>query len=250
MTKLFLCGYHVPGVEVLRHIVSRPDVSELAVFTHEPGAGTPSVIEAAQSLGVRVTTKSVNETGAWPFEPDVISSVYYRNIFSAEAIERVGGAAFNVHPALLPRHRGCSSLTWALFEGDQYAGITYHYMVPKVDAGRILLQQAIEITPDDTQATLYQRAMEYAAAYWPAAFELVVSGFKGVEQVGTGSYHTRGVPNQGEIDANWDLAKVDRFIRAMTHPPFPYAKFQGHEVRSIDEYVALKEAGQRPKCGV
>jgi methionyl-tRNA formyltransferase len=239
--KIFLCGYQRAGRRVLEHLLQRNDIAEIAVFTHEAPAAAADVHALAMERNIWSTKESLRRA-PWPFEPDVISSVYYRHIIPQDIIDRVGGKIFNLHSSLLPRHRGCSSLTWALVEGESLAGITYHYIDAGVDTGNILLQAALQIGPHETQADLYERAMDLGAAFWPAAFELVKSEFPGVPQEGESSCHKRGAPHDGIIDDSWDLERVERFIRAMTNPPLPYATYRGQEVRTMDQFLRLKQA--------
>lgn len=237
--KLILCAYNWVGLRVLEHVLERQDVSDVALFTHErKHPNDPDLVAEAKRLGVWVSTENVSRA-TLPFLPDIIASVYYYYIIKPHLIELVGGRIFNTHPSLLPRHRGSSTVTWALVEGDHTTGISYHYIDEEIDTGRLLMQASIEIEPTDTQVDLYRRCMERAADFWPAAFELVKLGFAGVPQEGVASYHRPGPPHSGEIDESWPLDRVERFIRAMINPPYPYARYCGQEVRTLDEYLAL-----------
>lgn len=80
-----------------------------------------------------------------PFVPDVICSIYYRYIIGNDVIETVDGRIFNLHPALLPKYRGCSSLTWAMINGEKECGYTYHYINKTCDIGDIIFQNKITI---------------------------------------------------------------------------------------------------------
>lgn len=234
--KVFLCGYHKIGCDVLEHLVSRNDITELAVFTHKPHMDfIPDIRKVAFKYGVACTSESINKAKL-PFEPDIIASVYYRNIIKDHIIDLAPDKIFNVHPSLLPRHRGCSSVPWAIIEGDDITGVTFHYIDEGIDTGKIILQASIQIESTETQETLFNKCMDTGAEFWGAAFELVKSGFPGVEQKGHSCYHKRGVPHDGKIDDSWDLDYVERFIRAMTFPPYPYATYQGKEIKDFDEY--------------
>jgi len=242
--KIILCLYNWVGCEVLEHVLQRGDIEEIAIFTHEvtPSAmADPSTI--AVQKGIWMSTESINDVRL-PFNPDIIASVYYRQVIKKHVIEAADGKVFNMHPSLLPRHRGCSSIPWAIIDGDSFTGVTFHYIDQGIDTGRVLLQAAIPITPSDTQESLYQRCMRTGAQYWPAAFELVKCNFHGVEQYGEPSFHKRGAPNNGVIDDNWPLDKIERFIRAMTYPPYPYATYEGISIRTLDEYLDLSRGSR------
>ena|SRR5579862_1441831 len=239
--KLLLCAHADAGEEVLRRAIARPDVDDLYLVTHEPAAWSLDIRTTADELGVAWTTESVN-TIELPFRPDVISSVWYGELIRQPLIDLVDGKIFNLHPSLLPRHRGCSSVTWAIIEGDRETGVTAHYIDAGTDTGRIIEQRRIMIASNETQESLYRRCMSAAAEMWPSSLDAVLSGAPGADQVGPPSYHRRGAPFAGEIDDSWPDEFVERFIRAMTFPPLPFARYSGQEVKSMEEYLALKLA--------
>lgn len=63
----------------------------------------------------------------------------------------------NVHPSLLPKHRGSQAAAQALAARDQVTGCTVHYVDEGVDTGEILAQRQVEVRPDDTAETLQAR---------------------------------------------------------------------------------------------
>jgi methionyl-tRNA formyltransferase len=129
---------------------------------------------------------------------------------------------------------------WALIEGDTETGVTAHYIDPGVDTGRILARRRTPIGPDDTQATLSARCLDLAVELWPEALERVVAGDPGEPQADGGCSHRRGPPHGGQIDEDWPEELVERFIRAMTLPPLPYAGYRGVPVRSLAQYRRLR----------
>ena len=66
----------------------------------------------------------------------------------------------NYHPSLLPRYRGPSPISWALIEGETITGLTIHKLTGKIDGGKVLYQQSVEITVDDNLGTLLQKLAE------------------------------------------------------------------------------------------
>jgi len=242
-SKIILCGYHWTGCRALEHLLDRPDVADIAVFTHENTTAVPDIREIAQKNKVWCSIENISRTPL-PFSPDIIASVYYRNIIKKHIIEACNGRIFNMHPSLLPRHRGCSSVPWAIIEGDAVTGVTFHYVDEGVDTGKIILQTAMQIAPDETQSSLFQRCIERGMEFWPAALELVKAGYAGAPQSGTPTFHKRGCPYDGEIQDDWPLDRVERFIRAMIFPPYPCAKYKGVFIQSFQEYLEL--SGRRP----
>ena len=71
----------------------------------------------------------------------MICSIYYRYIIEEEIINCVNGKIFNLHPSLLPNYKGCSSLTWAMINGEAEVGYSYHYIDVTLDTGNVILQK-------------------------------------------------------------------------------------------------------------
>jgi len=236
--KLVLAGLGWAGSDVLRQAVAHPGIQDVYLVTHEPAAWMVDVRDTARELGIAWTTESINSADL-PFAPDVISSVWYRNIIRPHIIDSVHGRIFNLHPSLLPRHRGCSSVPWAIIEGDTETGVTAHYIESGVDTGRVLYQERVQIAEHETQLSLYDKCLRVAAMMWTESLRLVVEGSPGVEQEGQGCHHPRGAPYDGKIDDSWDEGQVERFIRAMTFPPLPYATYRGQQVESLAAYRGL-----------
>lgn len=233
---LFLCGKGPAMQEILLQCAEQGH--KMALFTHPD----ESIINTARQLGIWYSTHSVNVIEEWPFKPGAIASIGYLYIIKQPVIDAVSGRVFNCHAALLPNHRGRSSVPWAILDGDAVTGITYHWIDAGIDTGRILLQAACHIAPDETQESLWEKIHRLIVLYWPAAVKLAFQDLPGAPQEGPSKYHVAGPPHDGVIDPNWPWDYIERFIRAMTYPPLPYASYKLYEVRTIEEYATLRRA--------
>lgn len=97
------------------------------------------------SLRLRDVNAAQTHAGLRAARPDVILAFHFDQIFTAEtlAIAPLGGV--NVHPSLLPRHRGPIPTLYALAEGA--TGVSIHAMAPRIDAGGVLAQRAVALPP-------------------------------------------------------------------------------------------------------
>jgi methionyl-tRNA formyltransferase len=228
--NVILCGYHWAGCKALELL--RAMNHNVYVFTHEAPYHVPSMVDYCKKTGTPYSLENISKVEL-PFVPDVICSIYYRHIIKKHVIESCKGKIFNLHPSLLPKYRGCSSLTWAMVNGERETGYTYHYIDAGTDTGDILVQDSLVIEEFDTQETLYLKAMFESMSQFSLAFEKVAQGLPGKKQEGTPSYYPRGCPHDGQIDSNWDETYKERFIRAMIYPPYPVAKLGEREIFTI-----------------
>lgn len=72
-------------------------------------------------------------------------------------LKRFGGRIINTHPALLPAFPGAHGVRDALAYGVRVTGSTVHLVDEGIDTGPILAQEAVEVLPDDDEATLHER---------------------------------------------------------------------------------------------
>lgn len=79
----------------------------------------------------------------------------------------------NIHPALLPAFKGLDTHTRALAAGATMHGATVHFVVPEMDAGPIIMQGAVAVRPNDTEATLSACVLAVEHRIYPAALKLV-----------------------------------------------------------------------------
>jgi polysaccharide deacetylase family protein (PEP-CTERM system associated) len=109
-------------------------------------------------------------------DPDVFISLACPQILRKRtlAIPRLG--AWNVHSALLPKNRGMLPTFWSLYHGDK-PGVTLHKMVPRLDAGEILLQRGIDCSINDCSLhQLLTRSKYLAADITAEGLALIESG--------------------------------------------------------------------------
>ena len=118
--------------------------------------------QAALRLQVPVLTPvDVNAPGSIEalaaLAPDVIVVVAYGGILGEALLDLPPQGCVNVHFSLLPRYRGAAPVQWAIANGDTESGVTTLFMNARIDAGDILHQERVAISPDDTGGSLSQK---------------------------------------------------------------------------------------------
>ncbi len=88
-------------------------------------------------------------------------------ILSPWFVKEWAGHIVNIHPSLLPKHRGLDTHARAIAAGDQVAGCSVHVVTEELDAGEVLGQAEVPIEPGDTAQTLEQRVLAAEHLLYP-----------------------------------------------------------------------------------
>ncbi|MFT4198049.1 MAG: phosphoribosylglycinamide formyltransferase [Pseudoxanthomonas sp.] len=108
--------------------------------------------------------------------PDWIVCAGYMRILGAALLQRFAGRMLNIHPSLLPRHRGLHTHAAALAAGDGEHGCSVHFVIPELDAGAVVAQARVPVLAGDSAETLAARVLEREHALLPAVLALAVAG--------------------------------------------------------------------------
>ena len=82
----------------------------------------------------------------------------------------------NIHPSLLPRHKGLDTHARALAAGDAEHGASVHFVSPELDGGPLVAQSAVPVLPDDTVASLSARVHAREHMLYPMVIQWLTSG--------------------------------------------------------------------------
>ena len=152
---------------------------------------------------------------------DTLISVQYPFILPAAVLEAVNGQAFNLHNAKLPDYRGHNALSHEILNGERRHTATIHWMQPRVDTGFVAFEETVEIAPDETAWSLYQKAVPACCAL----FARLVAALAGdaelprIEIAGDGPFYSREIASFKRIADPASLEEIDRKARAFHFPP-------------------------------
>lgn len=106
---------------------------------------------------------------------DWIVCAGYLRILSTAFVQRFRGRLLNIHPSLLPRHRGLHTHARALEAGDAEHGASVHFVIPELDAGAVIAQVVVPVQPGDTPQTLAATLLPREHALLAAVMQLAVN---------------------------------------------------------------------------
>jgi methionyl-tRNA formyltransferase len=144
-------GYNVVGV------VTKPD--KPAGREQESTASRVKEVALEHNLPVeqpeRIDEEAIKKIDAW--KPDLIVVAAYGKILPQAVLDIPGFGCINVHASLLPKWRGASPIQNALLAGETETGVTIMLMDKGMDTGDIIVQEKVEIDPDETKERLLIR---------------------------------------------------------------------------------------------
>ena len=239
-------AYHTFGARALAALLARGE-TVAAVVTHadEPAEGDwfESVADVARAHGVPVLVpRSPNEPHVIAqladLHADIFLSVWYRRLLGEALLALPRVAALNLHGSLLPAYRGRAPLNWVLVNGESRTGVTLHHMTKEADAGDIVAQEVLDIRPDDTALTLYERMVKTGVDLLERWYPAVLQGTapRRAQDHARASVVGRRRPEDGRVAWEWPATRIANMVRAVTHP------YPGAFVGDGDQRLTLWEA--------
>jgi phosphoribosylglycinamide formyltransferase 1 len=107
---------------------------------------------------------------------EIVCLAGFMRLLTADFTRRWDGKMLNIHPALLPAFKGLDTHRRALEAKVAQHGATVHFVVPEMDSGPILAQEAVDVRPDDTEASLASRVLAVEHRIYPMALRLLAEG--------------------------------------------------------------------------
>jgi phosphoribosylglycinamide formyltransferase 1 len=159
--------------EISLVISNRPDAAGLA---HAEAEGIPTAVVDHKSYGKdREAFERALQAVLEAHRIELICLAGFMQLLSPWLVERWHGRLLNIHPALLPEFKGLDTHRRALAAGAKVHGATVHLVVAEVDAGPIVMQEAVPVVPGDTVETLAARVLEAEHRIYPAALKKLAS---------------------------------------------------------------------------
>jgi len=168
---------------------------------------------------------------------DVIVTAAYGQILSKKFLAIPKRATINIHPSLLPKYRGPSSINWPIIRGDSNTGLTIFRPNDGLDEGPVVLQKETAISPDDTLGSVYfDRLFPLGVSAMLEAADLVMAGrhVETVQDEGLASYE--GWCRDAEARIHWP-SHVDfiyNLVRGCNPAPGAWTTLNGKKLQIFD----------------
>lgn len=158
-------------------------------------------------------------------------------------------ASLNVHPSLLPRHRGASPIQRTILEGDQKTGVSIAEITKDLDAGDLYAQVETSVDLNENSSELSKRLSEMAAGLLLQLIENLKTGrFRKMPQDSSKATYAKKIgKGEGKIDWNKSNVNIHNQVRAYYPWPGAFAFFKDKRLKIIKtELSRIKDCNADP----
>jgi methionyl-tRNA formyltransferase len=253
MRLLFFGTPHF-AVPTLIHLLAQPDFHIIAVITQPDrprGRGraisSSPVKEAALAASIPVhQPEKIRAPEARDLlqrlAPDCIVIIAYGQIIPAPLLTIPKLGWINLHASLLPKYRGAAPIHWAIANGETTTGLTTMRIDAGMDTGDMLLQEEIEIAPEETAPELANSMSQAGAPLMAATLRGIASGKLAPRPQNhtDATYAPLLKKEDGRIDWNRPAQEIYNRMRGFAPWPGAYTSFRGHTCHLWGEPFPLR----------
>ena len=158
---------------------------------------------------------------------------------------------FNLHASLLPNYRGAAPINWAIINGETKTGVSTFFIDEKIDTGDMILQEAIDIEPNENVGSLHDKLMTLGSHLVLKTVDSINKGdVKTIPQRASEGVKTANKLNKHNCKIDWNdtMDRIYNRIRGLS--PYPGAwctLINGEDTLDIKIYKVEKENSDHKK---
>ncbi len=178
-------------------------------------------------------------------EPDAIIVAAYGRLLPPPVLELPPLGCLNIHPSLLPRHRGPSAVSTAILDGDQVTGVTLMLLDEGMDTGPLIAQREYPLAGDETAEGLTAALFDIGGNLLQEILLRWQSGeLQAAPQDDSMATVTRKLERSDGL-ADWKLTaeELERRARAFTPWPGLFTDWNGSGVKLVEVSVLPTGSG-------
>jgi len=158
--------------EIVAVISDRIDAAGLGLARED---GVDTVCVERRRYPDRDSFESALRVAVSGFDAHWIVLAGFMRVLSAGFVQDHQGRMVNIHPSLLPRHRGLQTHQRVLEAGEQEHGASVHFVTPELDSGPVISQVVMPVEPGDSPDRLAERLLPLEHRLLPATVALLLS---------------------------------------------------------------------------
>ena len=203
------------------------------------------VAEIAEQHGIPVLSpqklsKAVDQLKEYKADAAVLAA--YGKIVSKEVLDLFPTGIINIHPSLLPKHRGSTPIESALLRGEAETGVSLMRLTPQMDAGPVFAQQTVPLAGDETKQALADKLSQLGADMVIEHLPAILDGsLQPVDQSGRPTTNHLLTKDDTWLDWQQPAEKLERQVRAYAGWPRSRCLIGTQEVIITEAHVAIGE---------
>lgn len=231
LQALVAAGYQITAVVVAQNDAGKSrngrtlEIVQVAAAHNIPVLSPPKLSEAKDQLAA---------LGA-----DIGVLVAYGKIVPQNIIDIFPAGIVNIHPSLLPKHRGPTPIESVILAGEQETGVSLMQLAAKMDAGPVFAQQTIRLTGNETKQLLAEQLItmgkDMLLQHLPAIIDGSLQPQPQTESLAT--YDSLVQKTDGVLDFNKTALQLEREVRAYAGWPRSRANIGTTEVIITQAHV-------------
>lgn len=240
--RILFFGFSDVGYRCLKMLLE-DGCNVIGVFTHDTDPQEAHWFKTPESLakeyGIDVFKPKTLKTEKWfrkvaYMKPDLILSLYYRNIIPEEIFSKARLGAYNMHGSYLPTYRGRAPLNWSIINGENYCGVSLHVLEKHFDTGDIVCQKKVPFTDEEYVGDIQPKIAQAAVDVLKESLPNLLAGTPTLtkQDNSKASYFGKRTPEDGRIDFSKTAKEVFNLIRGVSKP-FPGAFLDLNGLRTI-----------------
>jgi methionyl-tRNA formyltransferase len=216
--------YTQPDRPAGRGRTSTPSAVKIAASAHSLPVFQPPSLKAAHEMERLAGLK-----------PDVIVVAAFGQLLSQQVLDIPPFGCLNIHPSLLPRHRGASPIPAAILAGDEKTGVSIMLMDAGLDTGPILAQKAIPIEPEDTAESLGVKLAQLGAELLEQTLPRWLAHCLTPQPQDEENATYSGPIARGEGEIDWHLSAIELWRRVRAFYPWPgcHTRWRGKQLKLL-----------------
>ena len=168
-------------------------------------------------------------------EADVLVAFAYGKIFGPKFLSLFPKGGINIHPSLLPRHRGSSPIQQAILDRDVETGVSIQRIALEMDSGDLFAVEKFPLMGVETTGALLERCASIGARLAVAVIDAMESGRAlASPQEGKPTYCRKIAKEDGLIDWTKPCAEIDAGVRAFDPWPGSYTYLNSQRLNILE----------------
>lgn len=145
------------------------NVPNAAGLSKARALGVEAIAIDHKDFATRAAFEAVVDTALRERGVELVALAGFMRVLTPDFVEGWTQRMVNIHPSLLPRHKGLHTHRRALDAGDSEHGASVHWVTPELDSGAMISQARLKVTPAHTEASLRADVQRLEHALYPEA---------------------------------------------------------------------------------